>query len=201
MGLEFYKGNKALKGSAVFLTIDGKNKAIYIAFKKQSGWNETSHRPTFKGGLTANIKLEMAEMAGILDAIDNRKRLEFFHDSEKKKTQIFFGPYTKTRDENGNPIGEPIGFSLTVVQTDKKDTSNRDVFAVAFSFIEARLLVEWIKYALTHAFNYIYSEDVKRGKEFQSKKLGKEQPVENEDTLLDGESPEAESPADDEPLF
>lgn len=183
MGLEFYKGNKAIAGSAAFLSFDSKTQSIFINLVKQTGWNEETHHPIFRGGLSTNVKFSMQEIAAFLDALDNLKRVELYHVSDKKKSQIYFGPYTKSKDKDGNAVGDPIGIALAVVSTNIAGDGVKEVFKTAFSFPEARLLKEWFVYALKHCFDALYSADVQRGKEFQAKKKGNLAPA--KDTQLE----------------
>lgn len=171
MGLKFYKPTPKGNGHACHFTfkstIDtvGENgevtsqgdKAVFLEFIKQSGWNDKSKTGSFKGGAKANVKFSKEEVCSMILAMRNGEKAfphpykegQFgaFHNSEHGSTLIKFEPYANK------------GFSLSVSKTPKE--GEKLSFLIGLTFAEMLLLEEYFKFALNHFFTSFYSEDKK----------------------------------------
>lgn len=126
------------------------------------------------------------EVCGILDALDNNRTADFFHNSENQKLGIKFSPYI--RDD------KQVGYSLNVIKNSKTQTTQPAVsFLIGFTFAEARMVAEYIKFGLSHIFSTERSEEIKKLKNAKSKAIeNKKQKDQVEDITEDGELSEEE---------
>lgn len=158
--LAFYKPNKSVKGSLANFSFSSKGdkKGIFVEMVKQTGWDEKTAKGSFKEGEKVNIKLSLIEAAAIIRAIEqNCSAAEkgFYHSSESGSAYINFTPY-----ERG---GSQVGFSLSVSK--QEGSSDKKNFYIGFDFNEARLLQEFLSFALEHIFSGLYSDALKARKE------------------------------------
>lgn len=177
MGLQFYKANRAVSGSALGITFNSKEQAVFFECIKQTGWDEGTKNGSFKGGDKANVKFSLFEVGGLIDVIETvlatsvasdkatlvpaRREFKGYHSNAKGSTQITFKEYKRGTDL--------VGLSLSVKKTvteGKVETS----FVMGFSFAEAVTLREYLKFTLEHAFSALYAEDKERAKAYAKKK-------------------------------
>lgn len=145
--IQFYKPNSSNRGFACSFNYSQKDNVIYAQLIKQVSWNNENKKGSFKGGEKTSIKLGEVEIGGILDSIDvNRgeKGFSIYHDTEKSSKSIIFKPYMKD--------GNQIGFSFSINQTNKEDGIKTSSF-IGFNFAEARLLRQYLQWALEQIFN------------------------------------------------
>lgn len=180
MGLIFYKPNKNNTGSACQWSFNSKgdDKAVYLELFKQTGWDETTENGKFSGGEKLNLKFSYTkEVGGLIRVLENIQKVvldsdgktnsnpgqkaTFFHTSPKGTRSIDF---VKT-EWKGNVL-----YGLTVRSKDENGAASQ--FRISFDADEAVVLKEWLKFALTHIFSGVYSEDKKRYEEGKDKKKG-----------------------------
>ena len=226
MALNIYKPNKFSKGSLVSINfsaktdkiIDGKttkgDKAVFFSFVLQSGWDANTQIGSFKDGKKCFIKFSPTEIGGILYALKNNSTLAnalgtelVYHDGEKTATTIYFGPAYKKKKEGEKWIDttEQRGFSIRAVKTNKENKEEKEQFAIGFSFAECVLLSCFLKNALTHINDALYSEDINRAKAYNESKAKKTNSLKNEYLPSEEETPQIEkqtkNEVSDEELF
>ena len=125
------------------------------------------------------------EACGILDALDNNRTADFFHNSENQKLGIKFSPYIREDKQ--------IGYSLNVIKNSKTQTTQPAVsFLIGFTFAEARLVAEYIKFGLSHTFSTERSEEIKRLKNNKSKAIEQKKQKDEVEDVEDSELSENE---------
>lgn len=159
--LPFFKPTTKNTGSLANFSFNskGEKKGIFIEMVKQTGWNPQSRTGSFKGGDKVLAKLSLIEASALIRAIEkNVKASEkpFYHSSNAGVCTINFGPF-----ERG---GSQIGFSLGMTKQEAGETEKKN-FLIGFDFNESRLLLEWLKYAISHVFDGMYSDQVKAARE------------------------------------
>lgn len=164
--VQFYKPNPRNSGSACsfYKTKDG---SIMFSMIKQSSWDEAKKTGSFQKNKTdpkgnVKVKLSLTEAAGFLDTIDKDIEFKEYHNSQNQTTQIRFAPYL---DKNTN---ERKGFSLSV-NKQAKDSQDKLSFLIGLTFKEARLLKEYLSYAIMDSFaNPIKNKEESEGQDVAS---------------------------------
>jgi hypothetical protein len=188
MGLQFYKPTKAVKGSAVHFTFNSKGdkKGVFLEIIKQTGWDQSARggqgNGTFKDGEKALIKFSLNEVGDLINSLERRVDApQFYHKTDEGSSSISFKQY-KGKVKDGDQwvdAKENTGWSLGVVKgADKK-------WAIAFTYGEAVLLREFLKNALIHCLDSLYSSDLKQAKEYADKKASNESNVEKPKLVKD----------------
>jgi hypothetical protein len=207
MGLQFYKPNSRNAGVALGITFNSKDAAVYLEFIKQNGWNNETKNGVFKGGEKGNVKLSLPEVGGFIDTIETvlspilhtvveegkkptvikpqSRNFSGYHTVNNNSTKIAFLPYT----DKGT--GELKGLSLSVKKTTTGENPVDLSFLIGFTFAEAVLLREYLKFALEHVFSAIYSADKKQAEDYKKKK---------DAAAKEGQAPEGESSEVEDPL-
>lgn len=167
--IQIYKPTPRVTGTACSFSFNNLDGNFYLNLIKQASWNdqkkigsfsENSQNPEKK----VVVKLSKIEVCGILDAIQNNRNADFFHNSESQKLGIKFGPYI--RDE------QQVGYSLNVIKNSKTQTAQPAIsFLIGFTFAEARLVAEYIQFGLNHIFSTERSEEIKKLKNAKTKAI------------------------------
>lgn len=113
-----------------------------------------------------------------MNLVSSQKLSEYstYHDGQKQKVQIKFASYGKPK---------VAGLALGITKIDAEDATKKTQFSVPFTFGEAIVLREYLKFALGHCFTAIYSADKKKAEEYQKKKLAeKGTPEDNDEELF-----------------
>lgn len=157
--ISFYKPNSKNTGTACSFSVNEKDSSIWSSLIKQSSWNDAKRIGSFaenqnNPAKSVKIKFSLTEAAGILDAIERGTEFSAYHTSEKQTTQIKFSPYIK--DE------KHVGFSYMVSKTDKQNSENKQSYVIGFYFNEARLLRQFLSYALDSVFDSLRVEMIKK---------------------------------------
>jgi hypothetical protein len=157
--ISFYKPNSKNNGTACSFTVNSKDASIWGSLIKQSSWNETKKIGSFSENQnnpnkSVKVKFSLTEAAGILDAIERNAEFSAYHTSEKQITKIKFSPYI--RDE------KQVGYSYSVNKEDKQNIENKQSYLIGFYFNEARLLKEFLGYALNSVFESQRIEAIKK---------------------------------------
>jgi len=167
--ISFYKPNSKNTGTACSFTVNAKDASIWSSLIKQASWNEVKKIGSFSENQnnpskSVKIKFSLTEAAGLLDALERNGEFSAYHSSEKQSTQIKFSPFI--RDE------KQVGYSYMVSKTDKQNSENKQSYLIGFYFNEARLLKEFLSYALNTTFESQRVEMIKKLKNL--KKDGEE---------------------------
>ena len=157
--ISFYKPNSKNTGTACSFTVNPKDESIWGSLIKQSAWNEAKKIGSFSENQnnpnkSVKIKFSLTEAAGILDAIERNVEFSAYHTSEKQTTRIKLCPYI--RDD------KQVGYSYSVNKEDKQNSENKQSYLIGFYFNEARLLKEFISYALNATFESQRIEAIKK---------------------------------------
>lgn len=149
MPAEFYSPKVDGTGAALFVSFNSKDGAIYFKLQRQTGWNTTTKKGSFKGGASTNLKMSQDEAGAIINAIRTRGATKFYHQFGDSVTSGQF-TYFKV----GEPPQEKRGFGLTISKAEEK-------FKIGFTEGSAERLMEYLRFALSHIFSAIYSADKK----------------------------------------
>ena len=189
--IQIYKPTPRNTGTACSFSFNNLDGNFYLNLIKQASWNDQKKIGSFSENAQnpekkVVVKLSKIEVCGILDALDNNRTADFFHNSENQKLGIKFSPYI--RDD------KQVGYSLNVIKNSKMQTKQPAVsFLIGFTFAEARLVAEYIKFGLDHIFSTERSEEIKRLKNAKSKAVEEKKQKDNvEDLTEDGELSEEE---------
>lgn len=163
--MQLFKPNAKGQGHAVGISFNSKDGKIFFKFIKQTGWDEKTKRGKFQGGQMFNITFNATEVGGILNCIERGSTDKLFHSSGKGDTSIEWAPLVNkaTNVKNGvtvsvNPRGQEV-----------KEGEKPLQFGFWFNNAEARLLKEYLQFALDHIFTAEYSAEKKKFQEAQSK--------------------------------
>lgn len=153
MNLHIYHPNRKVTGFAASFWYSSKDNVIFATILKQSGWDETRQNGIFRDSMNdpnkkVNIKLSYVEAAAILDCIERNRPFSSFHDSEEYPKQISFTPWM-------GPDKVAKGYSFSVNVQNKQDSSYKNSFYIGLTFAEARLIREFIIFAIHRYFNKI----------------------------------------------
>ena len=168
--ISFYKPNSKNTGTACSFSVNPKDESIWSSLIKQNSWNDQKKIGSFSENQnnpnkSVKIKFSLIEAAGMLDALERNSEFSAYHTSEKQTTRIKLSPYIKD--------GNQIGFSYSVNKEDKQNSENKQSYLIGFYYNEARLLREFLSYALNSIFENQRIENIKRLKN------SKEKPVES----------------------
>lgn len=180
--ISFYKPNSKNTGTACSFTVNPQDASIWGSLIKQSSWNEAKKIGSFSENQnnpnkSVKVKFSLTEAAGILDAIERNIEFSAYHSSEKQTTRIKLCPYI--RDE------KQVGFSYSVNKEDKQNSENKQSYLIGFYFNEARLLKQFLSYALDAVFECQRIETIKKLKNFKKNENNNPNPQnENEEGNL-----------------
>ena len=138
--IQFYKPNPRVSGTATSIKFNKGYDSIFIEMIKQTGWDDTKKRGSFKNSPVKIVaKFTTVEAATIIDAIENNREFKIFHSNDLGSTAGSFGPYL--RDNN------QVGHSLSLTQkNNEKNESNS--LRIGFTFGEGILIREFLRTCL-----------------------------------------------------
>ena len=168
--LNFYKPNAANSGHLLGLKFNSKEGSLYAQFVKQTKWDAAAHKGCFQGGAKFNIKVNATEIGAILNIIERGKTEKLFHQSPKGNTSIEIKPFTKKAAEGETPVKN--GFTISVNPRANDGEEKPQTFGFWFNESEARLLKEYLQYALRHFFDALYSFDKAERAEYLKNQKG-----------------------------
>jgi hypothetical protein len=180
--ISFYKPNSKNAGTACSFSVNSKDNSVWGSLIKQSSWNETKKIGSFSENQnnpnkSVKVKFSLTEAAGLLDSLERNTEFSAYHTSEKQITKIRLAPYI--RDE------KQVGFSYSVNKEDKQNIENKQSYLIGFYFNEARLLKQFLSYALDSVFECQRIETIKKLK--NSKKEDNDENQNDAKTDNDGE--------------
>jgi hypothetical protein len=178
--ISFYKPNSKNTGTACSFTVNSKDASIWSSLIKQSSWNEVKKIGSFSENQnnpskSVKIKFSLTEAAGLLDALERNSEFSAYHTSEKQSTQIKLSPYV--RDD------KQVGFSYMVSKSDKQNSENKQSYLIGLYFSEARLLRQFLAYALDSVFESQRIEMIKKLKNNPKETKEKETTTEEDSEL------------------
>jgi hypothetical protein len=157
--ITFYKPNSKNTGTACSFSVNPKDQSIWSSLIKQGSWNEAKKIGSFSENQnnpnkSVKLKFSLNEAAGLLDSLERNTEFSAYHTSEKQSTQIKFSPYIRENKQ--------VGFSYMVSKTDKQNSENKQSYLIGFYFNEARLLKQFLSYALDSVFESQRIETIKK---------------------------------------
>lgn len=153
MPCEFYAQNSKMTGCALFVSFSSKEGYVFCQLRKQTGWNPTTKKGSFKGGATLALKLSPDEIGSIIHAIRVGSSVQIYHTSASGSTKGRFAYY---EIGEGESLKRGYGLSLNKDNVD---------FKVSLTEGGAERLSEYLKFALTHIFSADYARDKAKAKE------------------------------------
>lgn len=189
--IQIYKPTPRNTGTACSFSFNNLDGNFYLNLIKQASWNDQKKIGSFSENAQnpekkVVVKLSKIEACGILDALDNNRTADFFHNSENQKLGIKFSPYIREDKQ--------VGYSLNVIKNSKTQTTQPAVsFLIGFTFAEARMVSEYIKFGLNHIFSTERNEEIKKLKNIKQKALeGKKEKDHIEESQNDAQLSEEE---------
>jgi len=189
--IQIYKPTPRNTGTACSFSFNNLDGNFYLNLIKQASWNDQKKIGSFSENAQnpekkVVVKLSKIEVCGILDALDNNRTADFFHNSENQKLGIKFSPYIREDKQ--------VGYSLNVIKNSKAQTTQPAIsFLIGFTFAEARMVAEYIKFGLSHIFSTERSEEIKKLKNAKSKAIeSRKQKDDVEDLTEEGNLSEQE---------
>ena len=110
--LNLYKPNGKKTGHAIGFSFNSKEGKLFAQFVKQTGWDEGSHRGSFKNGKKFTLTFNATEIAAFLNCIERKVGVKLFHQSEKGNTSIELATYPLPKPDAPAPTKN--GFTISV---------------------------------------------------------------------------------------
>lgn len=139
--IQLYKPNKNNTGHAFSIKLVGDAFIATLLKQAQAGQEK---KGAFSGskkqpGKEINVKINITEACGIVDAMDRNVNWNTLHDNQSKNkyVKIVFEPYM--RIDNATKTEKQLGFSFQISEN-PKDNSQKASYAIGFTFGEAVLL-------------------------------------------------------------
>lgn len=157
--ISFYKPNSKNTGTACSFSVNSKDESIWSSLIKQASWDESKKIGSFSLNQnnptkSVKIKFSLTEASGILDALERNVEFTAYHSSEKQTTRIKLSPYIKDNNQ--------VGYSYMVSKEDKQNSENKQSYLIGFYFNEARLLKQFLVYAINSIFETQRIEMIKK---------------------------------------
>lgn len=147
--VQFYKPNAKMTGCACQFYLNHNDGSFFTTLIKQASWDANKKTGSFqanKDNPTKNviIKLNQAEVAGFIDALERSVEFKGYHSSSQQVVQFSFGPYLRE--------GKQVGFSYSVTKQGKEDTTQKASFLMGLYFNEAVLLRTHLEFLLNKSY-------------------------------------------------
>jgi hypothetical protein len=149
--IQFYKPNGKNTGAACSFWYSPDKDAFFSNIIKQASWNAKSRTGSFlenKKNREKNvlIKLNLNEIGGILDCLENNREFSAYHSSPQANhiTKMKFAKYVKE--------DEQLGFIFMASKEPKDDPSSKLNFSIALNFGEAKALQQCLLFMMNSMF-------------------------------------------------
>lgn len=141
--LTFYKPNSKNTGAAFQISI-GKNNELFFKITKQSTWDDSKKRGSFKDNVnnpqkSMASKLNALEAASMINSINTKAEFKTYHKSKNQNLMINFGLMI---DKTTN---QEKGFSLRILKEEATNSVDKIQFSMGFYPNEALLLKMFLK--------------------------------------------------------
>src|SRR6266498_224495 len=194
MSSNYYSPNSKNSGSALFVSFQSKEPAIFFKLLKQVGWDTKSGTASFKDGAFVNIKFSPDEAADFIRAVRVNGESKFYHQFNNNSTFGSFR-YYYVAPEPENNIPAKTGFGLTV-------KSGETEFKLGLTLGGGERLMEYLKFALQRINEADYAADKKNYEERKAAKKTQEKTSVSPTVVQKKEpEPEPESGGTDGDLF
>jgi len=176
--IQFYKPNAKNTGAATSFWYNPQQKAFWASIIRQASWDAKSRTGSFQKNKNiqeknVKIKLNLNEIGGILDCLENNREFSAFHNSPQAEhiTKMKFAPYVKEEEtlnlgdivvanEKATLTGEltktekkQLGFIFFASKEPKDDPSQKSNFSIALNFGEAIALRECLLFMMGSLFS------------------------------------------------
>jgi hypothetical protein len=150
--LTLYRPNKKNTGCLLSVSFNSKSdkRGVFLKFIKQTGWND--NRASFANGVSIVTKLSLEEVGQVINSLETFSSLEkpFYHDSrDGTPTHINLSLYKDAM----------LAFSIM---------KGEDKTGILLNKGDCVLVSEFLKFSLNHIFTGIYSDEIKRMKEYET---------------------------------
>lgn len=150
--IQFYKPNGKNTGAACSFWYSPQNKAFFASIIRQASWDAKSKTGSFQKNKNnpeknIKIKLNLNEIGGVLDCIENNREFSAFHNSPQAEhiTKMKFAQYLKE--------GNQLGFIFMASKEPKDNPSEKINFSIALNFGEAVALRECLLFMMKSLFS------------------------------------------------
>lgn len=166
--LHIYHPNKGITGFACSFWNSDRDDTVFATLVKQSGWDDASGNGTFKASFNdpnrhVNIKLSDTEVAAILDCIERNRPFSSFHDGDQSPKTIKFEPWMSKATADEPAVIKGYSFSISV--GNKQDSTSKIAYYIGLTFPEARLIREYLLFALNRHFDNVANKAAVRNSE------------------------------------
>lgn len=164
--IEFYSPKPENKGAALFVTVRPEEQSVVLGLVKQTGYDDSTKKGSFKGGKRINVNLSLDEVGSIINTVKTNGKFPIYHTFDGKPTATGnFGYYSL-----GDGPVKKTGFGLSL----KKDDVD---FRIGFTHGSAEKLVSYLQFALVKCFEVDWAADDKKEREWQEAKKNKPAPA------------------------
>jgi hypothetical protein len=189
--IQFYKPNAKNMGAACSFWYSPQNKAFFASIIRQASWDAKSRTGSFRKNKdnpqkNVKIKLNLNEVGGILDCLENCREFEGYHNSPQAEhiTRMKFAPYMKE--------GNQLGHIFMATKEPKDDPSEKVSFSIALNFGESIALRQCLLFMIDTLFSdkvaEIKSKDNSKTQKYQKTAAPKEEkaasPVDIDDIVF-----------------
>ncbi len=153
--IQFYKPNAKNTGAACSFWYSPQNKAFFASIIRQASWDAKGRTGSFQKNKdnpekNVKIKLNLNEVGGILDCLENNREFSAFHNSPQAEhiTKMKFAQYLKD--------GNQLGYIFMASKEPKDNPSEKVNFSIALNFGEGIAL----RQCLLFMINTLFSDQV-----------------------------------------
>jgi len=150
--IQFYKPNAKNTGAACSFWYSPQNKAFFASIIRQASWDAKSRTGSFQKNKdnpekNVKIKLNLNELGGILDCIENNREFSAFHNSPQAEhiTKMAFKQYLRD--------GDQLGFLFMASKEPKDNPSEKATFSIALNFGESVALRQCLLFMINSLFS------------------------------------------------
>lgn len=171
----YYSPNSSNTGGLLNVSFNSKDGHAYLKFVKQTSWDASARKASFKGGETIGFKLSPDEIGQLMYCIRRQESHGFFHNFNGGSVTGNF-KYYEIAAQGDKPIKKGFGFSI------KKATLE---IKIGIALGAAERLYEYLRFALDRINNADYAKDKK---EFETAQKAKGIDIEKTKVIEDVDS-------------
>ena len=153
--IQFYKPNAKNTGAACSFWYSPQNKgkpAFFASIIRQASWDAKGRTGSFQKNKdnpekNVKIKLNLNELGGILDCLENNREFSAFHNSPQAEhiTKMKFAQYLKD--------GNQLGYIFMASKEPKDNPSEKVNFSIALNFGEGVALRQCLLFLIDSLFS------------------------------------------------
>lgn len=119
----YFKSNKTKTGSLLSVSLTPENNGVFVNIVKQTGWDETKKKGSFRDGGKVTVKFNDFEVAGLKIALNTKGESGFYHTSAAGATKGSVKYFEMTKEVNGQSKTY-TGFTFYVKKGEEEFKSN-----------------------------------------------------------------------------